>query len=97
MRERELAESLWLRHRLSVPVNLRRLGAELGLQVVSFPFAGRVREVIVERTIGVRKDLPRPWFRWSHLQPSGCRRSGPPGHGGTVGWTPPTTAAPPPW
>ncbi len=64
MHARMAAEDLWRRHRLSVPVNLRRLAAELGLQVVSFPFDGRVKEVIIGRTIGVRAGLPRPWFRW---------------------------------
>jgi hypothetical protein len=45
-------------------VDLRRLAAELGLEVVSFPFAGRIKEVIIRRTIGVQPGLPRPWFRW---------------------------------
>jgi len=48
MRAREMALGLW------------RLADELGLEVVSFPFAGRVKEVIVGRTIGVQPGLPRP-------------------------------------
>ena len=64
MRAREMALGLWRQHRLSVPVDLRRLADELGLEVVSFPFAGRVKEVIVGRTIGVQPGLSRPWFRW---------------------------------
>ena len=64
MRERQLASDLWLRHGLSIPVDLKRLAAELELEVVSFPFHGRIREVIFERTIGVLPGLPRAWFRW---------------------------------
>ena len=55
---------LWQRHNLSVPVDLRRLATELGLEVVSFPFHGRIKEVIMGHTIGVQPGLPRPWFRW---------------------------------
>ena len=53
MRARTLAVELWRRHSLSVPVDLRRLAAELELEVVAFPFRGRVKEVIICRTIGV--------------------------------------------
>ncbi len=61
---RTKAQELWERHGLSVPVDLRRLVAELGLEVVTFPFRGRIEEMIVERVIGVRPGLSRPWFRW---------------------------------
>ena len=64
MHARVMAADLWRQHSLSVPVDLRRLADELGLEVVSFPFAGRVKEVIICRTIGVQSGLPRPWFRW---------------------------------
>ena len=42
----------------------RTLAAELELEVVAFPFRGRVKEVIIGRTIGVQLGLRRPWFRW---------------------------------
>ena len=61
---RALVRELWRQHRLSIPLDLRRLAAALGLQVVSFPFSGRIREMIVGRTIGVQTGIPRPWFRW---------------------------------
>ena len=64
MRAREVAEQLWSRHQLSVPVDLKRLAADLGVEVVFFPFEGRIKEVIVARTIGVLPGLSRPWFRW---------------------------------
>ena len=56
--------NLWHRHGLCAPVDLRRLSSELGLEVVQFPFDGRVNEVIIGRTIGVRCGLSRSWFRW---------------------------------
>ena len=59
-----MAAEVWERHNLSVPVDLRALAGELGLQVVSFPFRGRLKEVIIGGTIGVQPGLPRPWFRW---------------------------------
>ena len=43
--------------------DLKRLASELGLDVVLYPFEGRVREVIIGRTIGVQTGLSRPWFR----------------------------------
>ena len=61
---RIMASDLRRRHQLGVPVDLRRLAAELGLEVVSFPFEGRIKEAIIGRTIGVQSGLPRPWFRW---------------------------------
>ena len=64
MRAKSTAADLWGKHGLSVPVDLRRLADELGLEVVLFPFRGRIKEVIVGRTIGVQPGLPRPWFRW---------------------------------
>ena len=64
MHAKAVAAKMWRRHKLSIPVDLKRLAAELGLEVVSFPFEGRVKEVIIGRTIGVQPDLPRPWFRW---------------------------------
>ena len=64
MRARARAADLWRWHKLSVPVDLRRLAGELGIDVVSFPFGGRIREVIIGRTIGVQPGLPRPWFCW---------------------------------
>jgi hypothetical protein len=64
LRSRALVKELWRRHELSIPLDLKRLAACLDLQVVSFPFSGRIKEMIVGRTIGVQTGLPRPWFRW---------------------------------
>ena len=64
MHGRLKAADLWERYRLSVPVDLRRLVAALDLEVVTFPFRGRIKEMIVERVVGVQPGLPRPWFRW---------------------------------
>ncbi len=64
MHARTKAAELWRLHGLNVPVDLKRLAHELGLEVVTFPFGGRVKEVIIGGTIGVRPGLPRPWFRW---------------------------------
>ena len=61
---KSMALDLWDRYRLSVPVDLRRLTAELDLEVEVFPFGGRIKEVIIGRTIGVQVGLPRSWFRW---------------------------------
>ena len=58
------AARLWRRHSLRVPVDLRPLVAELGLTVVTFPFRGRIKEMIIDDVIGVRPGLDRPWFRW---------------------------------
>ena len=58
------AAEVWYRHRLHLPVDLRRLTRELGLEVVAFPLRGRLHEVIVDGVVGVRQGLPRPWFRW---------------------------------
>ena len=64
MRSRALAADLWRRCGLSVPVDFRVVVDELDLEVVTFPFSGRVKEVIVDGTIGVQPGLPRRWFRW---------------------------------
>ena len=58
MHGRSVAEDLWRRHGLSVPLDLKRLAADLDLEVVSFAFSGRVQEMIVGRTIGVQTGLP---------------------------------------
>ena len=58
------AAELWRRHGLSIPVDLRSLADELGIEVVRFPFRGRVKEVVVDGVIGVQPGLPRIWFRW---------------------------------
>ena len=58
------AEEIWRRHGLTIPVDLRLLVAELDLQIVTFPFRGRIKEMIVEGVVGVRPGLPRRWFRW---------------------------------
>ena len=58
------AAYLWRRYDLSIPVDLRRLVDDLGLDVVDFPFHGRIKEIIVDGVIGVQPGLTRPWFRW---------------------------------
>ena len=58
------AAELWYEHKLSVPVDLKRLSAELGLDVVEFPFQGRLKEVIIDGVIGVKPGLARSSFRW---------------------------------
>ena len=58
------AAELWREFELSIPVDLRRVVGELGLEVVAFPFKGRIKEMIVDYVIGVQSGLPRPWFRW---------------------------------
>ena len=58
------AADLWNQYDLSIPVDLKRLVAELRLEVVFFPFRGRIKEMVVGRVIGVQPGLPRPWFRW---------------------------------
>ena len=58
------AQELWDRYRLEVPVDLKRLAAELGIEVTSFPFRGRIKEMIIDGIIGVEPGLSRPWFRW---------------------------------
>ena len=64
MRARDAATALWDQHGLSLPVDLKGLADALGLEVVSFPFKGRIREIIIGRTIGVRHGVSRRWFRW---------------------------------
>ena len=59
-----VAADLWRYHDFALPVGLKGLSVRLGLEVVEFPFRGRVKEVVVGRTIGVQPSLPRPWFRW---------------------------------
>ena len=54
------AIDVWRAHQLSVPVDLRRLVSELQLEVVLFPFKGRLNEMIVDGTIGLRPGLSRP-------------------------------------
>ena len=58
------AEEIWWRHGLTIPVDLRLLVAELGLQIVTFPFCGWIKEMIIEGVVGVQLVLPRRWFRW---------------------------------
>mgnify|MGYP004050547307 CR=1 FL=1 len=52
---------------LSLPVDLRGLADALGIEVVSFPFNGRIREIIIGRTIGVRRGVSRRWQVLSSL------------------------------
>ena len=59
-----IALRLWERHGLAVPVDLKGLTSALGIEVVSFPFRGRLEEVIIDGTIGVRSGLHPRWFRW---------------------------------
>ena len=85
MHGRLKAVDLWARYRLSVPVDLRQLVAALGLEVVTFPFRGRIKEMIVEGVVGVQPGLPRPWFRWYVAHAMGHHML----HAGTSFWRPP--------
>ena len=58
------AAELWHRHNLSIPVDIKQLASDLGLEVITFPFKGRLKEMIIGRFIGVRPGLPRQWLRW---------------------------------
>ena len=55
---------MWERYDLRAPVDVKKLAKMLDLEVVTFPFRGRVKEAIIGRTIGVRPGLSLPWFRW---------------------------------
>ena len=48
---------------MTIPVDLRRIVKALGLEVITFPFRGRIKEMIIEGVIGVQPGLARPWFR----------------------------------
>ena len=58
------AADLWRLYDLRIPVDLRQIVDDLGLEVVYFPFHGRVKEMIIDGVIGVQPGLTRPWFRW---------------------------------
>ncbi|MDA1348584.1 MAG: hypothetical protein O3A47_06910 [Chloroflexi bacterium] len=58
------ARDLWQAYGLRAPVDLKFVVEALGLEVVSFPFRGRIKESIVDGVIGVRPGLSRDWFRW---------------------------------
>ena len=58
------ALELWERYDLALPVDLRLVADRLSIEVTTFPFRGRVQEMIVDGVIGVRPGLSRPWFRW---------------------------------
>ena len=58
------AGELWDKCHLDIPVDLKRVVRELGLEVIPFSFNGRIKEMIVDRTIGVQPGFRRPWFRW---------------------------------
>ena len=64
MYSKDKAAEIWHQYRLVLPVDLKRLVADLHLEVVTFPFRGRVKEMIVDGVIGVQPGLARPWFRW---------------------------------
>ena len=46
------------------PADLDPVLAKLGIAVVPWRFAGRVREVVIEGTIGIDDRLSEPWVRW---------------------------------
>ena len=58
------AADLWRLYDLRIPVDLRQLVDDLGLEVVHFPFHGRIKEMIIDGVIGVQPGLTRRWFRW---------------------------------
>ncbi len=49
---------------LDAPADLSPLLRRLGLEVVPWRFAGRVREVIIEGTVGIDSRLSPVWVRW---------------------------------
>ncbi len=49
---------------LDAPADLSPLLRRLGLEVVPWRFAGRVREVIIEGAVGIDDRLPPAWVRW---------------------------------
>ena len=61
---RQAADELSRTLELTLPVDLRPVISHLGLEVVHWPFAGRLREVIFDGVIGVDMRLPKPWVRW---------------------------------
>ena len=46
------------------PIKLALLVERLGLETVRWRFGGRLREVIMDRVIGIDDRLPQPWVRW---------------------------------
>ncbi len=64
MRAFALGRKLATTSNIEPPADLTPLLDELGLQVVAWPFVGRVREVIVEGVIGIEERLSEPWRRW---------------------------------
>ena len=54
------AADLWRLYDLRIPVDLRQIVDDLGLEVVYFPFHGRVKEMIIDGVIGVQPGLTRP-------------------------------------
>ena len=56
--------SLALSSGLEGPADLSPLLRTLGLEVVPWRFAGRVREVIIEGAIGIDDRLSPSWTRW---------------------------------
>ena len=49
---------------LEQPADLNPLLTRLGIEVVSWCFNGRVREVVIEGHIGIDDRLSEPWSRW---------------------------------
>ena len=64
MRAYEMGRALAHSVRLEPPADLGPLLRRLGLEVVPWPFKGRVREVIIDRAIGIDGRLSEPRVRW---------------------------------
>ena len=49
---------------LDAPADLKPVLSRFGIEIVPWRFSGRVREVIIEGTIGIDDRLSAPWTRW---------------------------------
>ncbi len=60
----ERGRALAASHAIDPPADLGPVVRGLGLEVVRWRFAGRVREIVVDGVIGVDDRLSEPWLRW---------------------------------
>lgn len=64
MRAFERGRALALELDQEMPADLAPLLQRLGLETVPWRFSGRVREVIIDRVIGIDDRMSEPWTRW---------------------------------
>ena len=64
MRSYELGRSLARSTGIEPPADLEPLLSQLGIEVVPWRFAGRIREVIIDGTVGIDDRMAEPWTRW---------------------------------